>query len=221
MNARSQVFEIAVESRQVEEAVLSLFHTVLFHRTLGKFTYQKESSYFVGSIGYEDVDCDYIDHTYVRAQSPQLEATLRQEVQAFSNDLKQTDGGRNVSRSGQVSLEFYQKRRTRWPFSSDNIPWEVWTIRTDVVHFTNEQDRTRWQERVGEILSDKVIYIAEVMNRHDFVPKMPTQGDIELVFDTSFTDVQPYLFKITYSTSGPNSPSVGTAVRKLFKDVLH
>ena len=126
----------------------------------------------------------------------------------------------NVSRSGQVSLEFYQKRPARWPFTPDNIPWEVWTIRTDLLHLTAETDRQHWQEHVGEMLSDKVMYIAEVMNRHDFVPKMPTQGDIELVFDTSFADVQPYLFKISYSTSGPNSPSVSTAVRKLFKDTL-
>ncbi|CAB4056957.1 ATG101 [Lepeophtheirus salmonis] len=225
MNARSQVFEISVEARQVEEAVLSLFHTVLFHRTFGKFNYQEESSYYMGNIGYEDVDCDYIDHTYVRAQSPGLDRTLREEVAAFSNDLRQIEYGSsgvansNV-RSGQVSLEFFQKRPTRWPFTSDSIPWEVWTIRTDLLHFNNEADRVRWQERVGEMLSDKVIYIAEVMNKHDFVPKMPTQGDIELVFDTSYVDVQPYLFKISYSTSGPNSPSVSTAVRRLFKDSL-
>ena len=79
MNARSQVFEIAVEARQVEEAIaryflnilkvpqlfefifiFSIFHTVLFHRSFGKFTYQDDSSYIIGTIGYEDVDCDYI-----------------------------------------------------------------------------------------------------------------------------------------------------------------
>ena len=35
-------------------------------RTTGKFTYQLESSYSVGTVGYEDVDCDTIDHTYIR-----------------------------------------------------------------------------------------------------------------------------------------------------------
>lgn len=38
----------------------SIFHTVLFHRSFGKFTYQDDSSYIIGTIGYEDVDCDYI-----------------------------------------------------------------------------------------------------------------------------------------------------------------
>ena len=89
MNARSQVFELRLEGRQVEEAVLSLFHTVLFHRTYGKFTYTKESCYCVGNIGYQDVDCDYIDHTYVRSNSNQLDNLLKKEVKAFSDDLRQ------------------------------------------------------------------------------------------------------------------------------------
>lgn len=205
-----------------------MFHTILFHRSFGKFTYQDESRYFIGTVGYEDVDCDYIDHTYVRAQSPTLDRTLKQEVAAFSHELKSGGGGLGPSSgdgirssgSGQVSLEFYQKRR-RWPlFAPENIPWEVWTIRTDLVHFNNEHDRQRWQEKVGEMLCDKVMYVAEVMNRHDYVPKMPNQADLELVFDTSFPDVQPYLFKISYATSGPSSPSVGTTVRRLLKDTL-
>jgi hypothetical protein len=55
-----------VEGRQVDEAVASIFHTVLFHRSLGKFRYKQEGSYSVGTVGYEDVDCDFIDFTYVR-----------------------------------------------------------------------------------------------------------------------------------------------------------
>ena len=60
MNARSHVFEIAVEARQVEEAISSIIHTVLFHRCFGKITYQNDRDYCEKTIGYEDVDCDYI-----------------------------------------------------------------------------------------------------------------------------------------------------------------
>lgn len=60
-----QLFSQALEGRQVEEAVSSLFHTLLFHRTLGKFHYRQEGSYSVGTVGYQDQDCEFIDLTYV------------------------------------------------------------------------------------------------------------------------------------------------------------
>ena len=66
MNARSQLLELELEPRQVEEGILCLFHSVLFHRTTGKFSYKDSCSYHINALGYEDVDCDYIDHTYVR-----------------------------------------------------------------------------------------------------------------------------------------------------------
>ena len=70
------------------------------------------------------------------------------------------------------------------------------------------------------IFFNQVMYIAEVMNKHDYVPKMPSQADLELIFDTSYQDVQPYLFKISHATSMPTSPSMGTAVRRLIRDTL-
>lgn len=214
MNARSQVFDIGLEPRQVEEAVLALFHTVLFHRTTGKFSYKDTSSYHINALGYEDVDCDYIDHTYLRAHSASLAHALSAEVGNFGSELR---AGRGAT--GQVSLEFYQKRR-KWPFNVENIPWEVWTVKTDLVTFANEQERQRYQESLGDTLSDKVIYIAEVMNRDEYVPKMPSKAELDLVFDTSFPDVQPFLFKVCYSTAPPSSPSVGSTVRRLLKDTL-
>lgn len=41
------------------------------------------------------------------------------------------------------------------------------------------------------------MYIAESMNRPSYVPKMPNQPELDLIFDTSFMDIQPYLFKVT------------------------
>ena len=56
----------AGELRQAEEITAALFHTLLFHRSLGKFHYKQEGSYSVGTVGFKDVDCDFIDVTYVR-----------------------------------------------------------------------------------------------------------------------------------------------------------
>ena len=72
---------------------------------------------------------------------------------AFSNDLRRNSGTERGS-AGQVSLEFYQKKK-RW-IGQEDIPWEVWTVRCELVHLVNEQERLRLQEKVGEMLSDKV-----------------------------------------------------------------
>ena len=51
----------------------ALFHTLLYHRSVGKFHYARPqgrgSTYSVGVIGAVDVDCDFVDSTYVRADS--------------------------------------------------------------------------------------------------------------------------------------------------------
>lgn len=216
MNARSQVFELSVEGRQVEEVVGSIFHTLIFHRSFGKFHYKQEASYSVGSIGYEDVDCDFVDFTYVRSASEDLDRNLKRDISIFCDALRNTDG----IRCGQISLEFYQKKRTRWLFPGESIPWEVWTVKINIIQLSNEQERQICREKVGELLAEKVMYIAEYMNRHEYVPKMPNQSEVDLVFDTTYEDVQPYLFKITYQTTGPSNTSVGISMRKLIKDTL-
>ena len=83
-----------------------------------------------------------------------------------------------------------------------------------VVNLANEHERLQWREKLGEVLSEKTLYVSEVvtlskmiylknhplllqvMNKYEFVPKMPNSSDLELVFDTSFHDVQPHLFKV-------------------------
>lgn len=216
MNARSQTFELSVEGRQVPEVVSSIFHTLLFHRSFGKFQYEADSRFSAGTIGYEDVACDFVDFTYVRCASIDLDKTVSREISAFSNVLRSSD----CPESGQISLEFYQKKRARWPFPPESIPWEVWTLKISIVTLSNEHERQIFREQVGDVLADKVLAITAAMNRLDFVPKMPNQSEVELIFDTSYSDVQPYLFKIAYQTSSLATASVSTTVKRLFKDTL-
>uniref|UniRef100_A0A0K8TQ73 Autophagy-related protein 101 n=1 Tax=Tabanus bromius TaxID=304241 RepID=A0A0K8TQ73_TABBR len=216
MNARSQVFDLTMEGRQVDEAVASIFHTVLFHRSLGKFMYTGDAAYSVGSVGYTDVDCNFIDFTYVCCTSQSLDRTLKQAISGFSEKLRSNDS----SGTGQISLEFFQKKKNRWPFQPECIPWEVWTVRLDLIELHNEDERQICREKVSEMLTDKILYITEVMNRHDYVPKMPSQSELDLIFDTSYPDVQPYLFKFDFSTSGTTGHSVGNTMKKIIKETL-
>ncbi|XP_032994547.1 autophagy-related protein 101 isoform X2 [Lacerta agilis] len=216
MNCRSEVLEISVEGRQIEEAMLAVLHTILLHRSTGKFHYKKEGTYSIGTVGTQDVDCDFIDFTYVRVTSDELDRALRKAVGEFKDALRNSgnDG------MGQVSLEFYQKKKSRWPFSDECIPWEVWTVKVNVVSLANEQERQICREKVGEKLCEKIINIVEVMNRHEYLPKMPTQSEVDNVFDTGLRDVQPYLYKIAYQITDSLGTSVTTTMRRLIKDTL-
>jgi len=216
MNARFQIFELSLEGRQVEEAVASIFHTLIFHRSLGKFHYKQEASYSVGSVGYEDVDCDFVDFTYVRCASDELDRNLKKEILAYCDALRNPEG----NRSGQISLEFYQKKKGRWLFPVESIPWEVWTIKTNLISLNNEQEKQICREKVGELLAEKIMYIAEYMNRQEYVPKMPNESEVDLVFDIGYEDVQPYLFKISHQITGLSSSSVSVSMKKLIKDTL-
>jgi len=216
MNARSQVFELSVEGRQIEEVVTSVFHTLLFHRTLGKFHYKQEGSYSIGTLGWTDVDCDFVDFTYVRVSSRELDNLIKKEVTDFRDALRNNESGG----SGQISLEFFQKKRARWPFPAECIPWEVWTVKLDVIQLANEHERQICREKVSEVLGEKILNITESLNKHEYVPKMPNQSDLELIFDTTFNDVQPYCFKVSHHTTGPSSSTVGTTMRRFLKDTL-
>uniref|UniRef100_A0A8B9UQU7 Autophagy-related protein 101 n=1 Tax=Anas zonorhyncha TaxID=75864 RepID=A0A8B9UQU7_9AVES len=81
MNCRAEVLEVSVEGRQVEEAALAVLHTVLLHRSTGKFHYKKEGTYSIGTVGTQDVDCDFIDFAYVRVSSEELDRALRRAAQ--------------------------------------------------------------------------------------------------------------------------------------------
>lgn len=162
------------------------------------------------------MDCDFVDCTYVRVASDELDKALKKEVIQFRDALRSGEGGG----CGQISLEFFQRKRGRWLFAQECTPWEVWTIKLEVITLNNEHERQICREKVGELIGEKILYIAEAMNRHEYVPKMPNQSELDLVFDNTHGDVQPYLHKISFQSTGPAQTTVGNTMRKFIKDTL-
>ncbi|GFO50582.1 autophagy-related protein 101-like [Plakobranchus ocellatus] len=216
MNARSQIMELEVEGRQIEDVVQTLFHTILLHRTTGKYKYNKDTKFTIGSVAVQDMDCDFVDFTYVKLRSPELDGYLRKETALFRDMLRSSDG-RN---SGQISLEFYRKNKSRWLFPAESSPWEVWTIKLDVVNRATENERADFKGKLSEQLTEKVFSIIDIINRHEYLPRVPTREEEDTVFDTSYRDIQPYLFKIYHQATGPSPTSVGTTMRKFLRGSL-
>jgi autophagy-related protein 101 len=94
-------------------------------------------------------------------------------------------------------------------------------VRLELINLYCEDEKQVCREKVSDMITDKIFYITEVMNRHDYIPKMPNQSELDLIFDTSFPDVQPYNFIVKFNTTGPTgSSTVGNTMKKLIKETL-
>lgn len=218
MNARSQIFEFSCESRHVQEIVSTLFHTVLIHRTAGKHTLKADNpnAFTIGSVGFCDVDCDFLDYTYVQLNSNELYQRVNQEIVSFCEGLK-------TSECNKISLEFFTRKKRSWPlnFQYENIPWEIWTVKIELMQLSNENERQVLREKLSDLLGEKVRQIIEIMDKHDYTPKLQNQSQLDTIFETEFKDIQPYLFRVYYSLDGAiNQQSVGTTMKRMIKDAL-
>lgn len=218
MNARTQLFEFSCETRQVPEIVAAIFHTVLIHRTTGKHIPKTDNpnAFTVGSVGFCDVDCDFLDYTYLQLNSGELAQRVNQEIAAFTECLK-------TNECNKISLEFFTRKKRSWPlnFQFENIPWEIWTIKIELMQLSNENERQVLREKLSDLLAEKVRQIIEIMDKPDYTPKLQNQGQLDTIYESEFKDIQPYLFRVYYSLDGTiNQVSVGSAVKKVLKDAL-
>ena len=67
-----------------------------------------------------------------------MQRVLDQEVSQFSSMMAAAER----PHQGQISLEFYQKKKAKWPFATECMPWEVWTLRMETVDLANERGQS-------------------------------------------------------------------------------
>ncbi|XP_015782953.1 autophagy-related protein 101 [Tetranychus urticae] len=220
MNARSNTFEIKCAGHQINDVVSAIFHTILFYRTTGKVTYKDDISYSVGSLGYEDVQCDFIDYSYVRCASPSIINSLNSKIREFVEKLR--DSREKV---GTITIEFYKKKKSSGVmgfFTDSNLVWEIWNLKIICV-----DDRAKPEVlNLEEVILDKVISIIQIVNgARCITPQMPDRDNVDAFFDVSFDDAQPYLHRIHHRIGeGPNASTNLTnndlGLKKLIKDAL-
>lgn len=220
MNVRNHLIEIQCGHKDINDVAQALIHTLLFYRTHGKFNYKHEGSYSIGTLGFERATCDHLDFTYVRCSSPTLVNRVNAKIQEFTEKLSE------LSHSGTLALEFYTKRPSRWPFNDTKIVWELWNIKIVINQnsssaATATSEHHHYQERYSDtsarledVLSHKMLDIVRIVNSDKCtLPQMPTQANLDNVFDTSLNDLQPYLYNISYKIQegAPGSHSAGQA----------
>ncbi|XP_053212393.1 autophagy-related protein 101-like [Panonychus citri] len=221
MNARSNTFEIKCAGHQINDVVSALFHSILFYRTTGKITYKNDSSYLVGSLGYEDVSCDFIDYSYVRCASPGIIHSLNSNIREFVEKLRESR-----EKVGTITLEFYHRKKSAGVlglFFDSQLVWEIWNLK---IVCADEKEARKTDFKLEEVLLDKLVTIIQIVNNSRCItPQMPDRANVDTLFDITFDDVQPYLHRIYHRIGdGPNATTnQGTddlGLKKFIKDAL-
>lgn len=83
MNSKNHLIEIFCGHKHINDVAQILVHSIIFFRTHGRFNYKQQGSYSIGSIGYEEVNCDFLDLTYVRCSSLTLINRVNDKIQEF------------------------------------------------------------------------------------------------------------------------------------------
>lgn len=130
----------------------------------------------------------------------------------------------------------------------DQVPWEIWELNLEIVrtlragkilsffkviHRSFLEDFQRMREFVGEKLADKILYMCNIINKPQYLPKMPTRTELPYVFEDKFSDCQPYLYRIAsdfgkdsfnffveFLILGQKSDIHSSFMKKFFKDTL-
>jgi autophagy-related protein 101 len=238
MNVRNHTIEIQCGHKDVGDITQALIHSILFFRTHGKFNYKHEGSYSIGTLGFERAFCDRFDFSYIRCSSPSLTSKVNNKIQEFVEKVNES------VHSGLITLEFFTKRPSRWPFNDSKIVWEIWNIKftfllpsaQDQSHPQtsstppNQQTLPNWVQtgdtnfqcsprtgesaiRLEELLSQKLLDIIGIVNSEKCsLPSMPTQPNLDTVFETSHSDLQPYLHNISYKVSETTTTGSHSAI---------
>lgn len=91
MNASTTSFEFTCLGKRINEIVSAIFHSVIFNRCCGKFNYNYDNSYSIGTLGFEEVICDFIDFTYIRVSSLELGKKINDHIKDFVDELRRID----------------------------------------------------------------------------------------------------------------------------------
>ncbi|CAD6192738.1 unnamed protein product [Caenorhabditis auriculariae] len=224
MNARQHELRLTVELRQVNDAVSCIFHSLLLHRTLAKFQFSTENNYTLGSLGLKEVDCDHIDLTYVRVNSEELAMRLDEDVRQFRSECCSV-----AERPNRPRFLFQKQRRQSFggwisgAATEDSAIWEQWKLILDVFRVDSNDELRRMRHTVADSLGDLVLSICTKINQPLYIPKMPSKSLVNDVFETRFSDCQPFLFQIKRQAvpTLPQKPSfTQAAFQRIWKDVL-
>ncbi|KAG2620528.1 autophagy-related protein 101-like isoform X1 [Panicum virgatum] len=113
-----QLKELELELTEIRDVLRCILHTIFFHRTLSL-------------VRPKDVDCDFLEITYVQCGLPELEKEVDEKIDLFIAWVE-----KHPNRRSQVCLSFLDEKHKHpgWFVNkTERIYWEQWFISLHVM----------------------------------------------------------------------------------------
>ncbi|EPE06156.1 hypothetical protein F503_02985 [Ophiostoma piceae UAMH 11346] len=180
MDQRPPTFEFTVEAfvdpSSVRDVVRGILHTIFFHRFFPSVRPRTRDVL--------DLTLPYIDdaelETLIDQRTAMLVRQLEEEKSAINSGLG-GGGGSGNSRGGrgQISIEFFEKRRKKaWYVmrgGEEEVCWESWTVKVTVAEPRTESERAKVRQAMESTLLAAVMKIVTSVNTHkDHIPPITT-----------------------------------------------
>lgn len=152
------------------------------------------------------LDLAYVPEAEIETLIEQRVATLVRQLEAERSQPHHANhhlGSGNGSGRGQVTVQFFEKRRRKTWYTirgDDEVCWENWVIKVTVAEPKTEMERAKVRKATVTTLNNTVFKIITLVNAHkDHIPPITTQ------------DANPFPYEI--SINPQKSTETGWAAR--------
>ncbi|EIE19548.1 DUF1649-domain-containing protein [Coccomyxa subellipsoidea C-169] len=160
---------LELEQHQVREVLRCVLHTIIFNRALGP-------------VRPREVDSELFEITYVQCGDTLVERVIEEKIDQFYGWVEKHPGKR-----GQVSLAFFEKRKTqRWSLiggkQEERLYWEQW--------------HAKLQEAVEQVMT---LIIRAVNEKKDHIPPVTSAAVLTFPFEITVAgrhDAQRHLMGV-------------------------
>ncbi|ERS97752.1 uncharacterized protein SPSK_03603 [Sporothrix schenckii 1099-18] len=165
--------EAFVDPSSVQDVVRGILHTIFFHRFF--------PSVMPRTRNVLDLTLPYIDdnelETLIDQRTQMLVRQLEEEKSASINDGSH-GGGNSRGGRGQISVQFFEKRRRKaWYVmrGEEEVCWESWTVKVTVAEPRTESERAKVRQAMESTLLAAVMKIVTSVNANkDHIPPITT-----------------------------------------------
>ncbi|KZF22577.1 DUF1649-domain-containing protein [Xylona heveae TC161] len=157
------ILEVFADPTCVKDVVKGILHTIFFHR-------------FFPSI--RPRTWDLLDLTLPIVDDAELETLIDQRAAALIRQIDTTSNLSSASVRGQITVQFFEKRRRKAWFSTkaeEEVCWEMWTLDVTLATPRTESERLKVRKAMEMMLQMTAMKIISIVNRDkDHIPPITT-----------------------------------------------